>query len=65
MLIKVEWPWGDEDNLELNTESNKIHSILLTDLMRLSMTYDVIIDNGVITFVDKEQLCYSKTLLDK
>ncbi len=53
MNIRIEWPWGDQENVQLSTVSNKVHSTLLTDLMRLSKEWDVIIDKGVITFVEK------------
>ena len=56
MKIEIHWPIreGVVDTVELAVESNKFHSVLLTDLIQSSYDYDVIIDNGKITFVDKE-----------
>ena len=56
MKIEIHWPIreGVVDTIDLSIESNIIHSALLTDFIQLSYDYDVIIDNGKITFVDKE-----------
>ena len=56
MKIEIHWPIreGVVDTIDLAVESNKLHSVLLTDLIRSSYDYDVIIDCGKVTFVDKE-----------
>jgi hypothetical protein len=55
MKVEVHWPDCYEvDKVDLSVESNKFHSMLLSRLIQHSHDYDVIIDNGKVTFVDKE-----------
>lgn len=55
MQLEIHWPEGIpmEEVDTLLTESAD-DSVLLHDILQLSFTYDVIIDNGVVTFVEKE-----------
>jgi hypothetical protein len=54
MKIQINWPNGLTTDLGTETTSDKTLLNVMRNVVVLSMTYDVIIDNGVITFVDKE-----------
>jgi hypothetical protein len=56
MNIRIEWPCGDyhtKSNFSTNDKSSDLLVSAMRDVLVLSMTYDVIINNGVITFVEK------------
>ncbi len=56
--MKIEIHWPDMNNtvkvIELVNYYEKFHSVLLMDFITLSHKYDIIIDCGKVTFVDKE-----------
>jgi hypothetical protein len=57
MQVKIHWPNGDyhtKSNFSTTGKDTDLLVLAMRDVLVLSMTYDVIIDNGVITFVDKE-----------
>jgi hypothetical protein len=51
--IKIEWPNGLVTDLDTATVKQDVVSCAVHNVVVLSMTYDVIIDNGVVTFVEK------------
>jgi len=53
MLIKVEWPNGSEVFYGENATSDKTWLEVSSKIVTLSHFYDVVIDNGVVTFVEK------------
>ncbi len=53
MDIKIEWPNGLVTDLNTATVKQDVVSCAVQNVMVLSMTYDVIIDCGVVTFVEK------------
>lgn len=60
MKIEIHWPEGTinyrYENITRTNENTLPEDLddFLSDVMSLSYTYDVIIDNGKVTFVDKE-----------
>ena len=55
--MKLEIHWPDGQGTEVINTGHTLHeddSILFHDIITLSYSHDVIIDNGKITFVDKE-----------
>lgn len=56
--FKVEWPYTScwmKRSFDTSTEFDKASfESVMNEVLSLSKIYDVIIDNGVITFVDKE-----------
>ena len=61
MKIEIHWPEGSSNckwygNITRTNENTLTEDLddFLSDVMTLSYTYDVIIDNGKVTFVDKE-----------
>lgn len=65
MKLEIHWPTEGIELLDTEHTPHEDDSILLHDVLTLSYMYDVIIDNGKVTFVDKEQISYSKRVLDK
>lgn len=60
MQLEIHWPeasnehrWYGTTNITDNTLNEDVVDFL-DDVVRLSRSYDVIIDNGKVTFVDKE-----------
>lgn len=53
MRLRVEWPDGVTVNYSGTNTSDKTWLIVMYKVVDLSTLYDVIIDNGVITFVEK------------
>jgi len=55
--FKVEWPQGSHwirCSFDTNYTNDKdIFAAVMNEVLELSKIYDVIIDNGVITFVEK------------
>ena len=55
--FKVEWPcdscWMKRSFDTNNTNDKAIFTSVMNEVLELSKIYDVIIDNGVITFVEK------------
>jgi hypothetical protein len=55
--FKVEWPYAScwmKRSFDTNTEYDKAtFQSVMNEVLYLSTLYDVIIDNGVITFVEK------------
>lgn len=55
--FKVEWPQGShwmKHSFDTNNTNDKaIFTSVMNEVLELSKVYDVIIDNGVITFVEK------------
>lgn len=56
MSIEIHWPikGTNVDTVDFTTTSITHHSVLLRDLIILSYKYDIIIDCGKVTFVEKE-----------
>lgn len=54
MKIEIHWPEKDIEHLNLADTGTGEDSRLLIRILIMSYTHDVIIDRGVITFVDKE-----------
>jgi hypothetical protein len=56
MQVKIHWPNGDyhtKSTFSTTGEHTDLLVLAMRDVLVLSLTYDVIIDNGVITFVEK------------
>jgi hypothetical protein len=53
MYLKIEWPNGQNSHYSTATTSNETLLQTMQKVMALSLTYDVIIDKGVITFCEK------------
>lgn len=53
MELRIEWPTEGVEIYDASRTLNEADSILLGDILTLSFCYDVIIDNGVVTFVEK------------